>query len=510
MQGKKVLVLGGTGLIGEEIVKRLSKLTSQITVVSLGSNTDQETFSNLQKQNPNLKHITGDIFLPAYYKDKDFGDLLTSQEFLNSYLELIYRQPNYKALFLYKVLKEVQPDIIIDAVNSATALSYTKNLDLIQSSLKGKQVDIDMVLSSLSIPRLISFFYCLYNSLLETPTCKLYLKIGTTGTGGMGFNIPFTHGENKPSYQLMEKAAISGAFTGLLYVLAQTFGLPIIKEVKPAALVGYKKIEYGKIYANKNKNEILKVYNFQDIKKIEIKSTKDLQFNKAAEKPDKNFEAVFVDTGENGQFAMEEFRTISNKRQMGFITKEEIAEVVINEIDGKKTDKEIINSLQQAVLGPTDLGQKVREKIIKTLEDLAKQKSNPSLAFEILGPPRLAKLIFEAYLIKQKTQFDITKINAPLFTEENISNGDRSLILTTGIPILLSGNTLLIGKQPTLPRSDSIDLLAENGWVDLRSSNLDKWKKRLIEYKKNNSKVEIGDIVAWVFEIEDKGFKKLN
>lgn len=510
IENKKTLILGGTGLIGEEIVNRLSQLGSQITIVSLGSNTDQETFSNLQKKTPSLKHITGNIFLPTYYKDQDFGELLKSQEFLNSYLELIYRQSNYKAFFLNKILEEVKPDIIIDAVNSATALSYTKNLDLIQSYLKGGRIDTDMVLGSLSIPRLISFFYCLYNSLLEVPNCTLYLKIGTTGTGGMGFNIPFTHGENKPSYQLMEKAAVSGAFTGLLYVLGQTFGLPSIKEVKPAALVGYKKIEYGKIYANKNKNEVLRVYNFQDIKKIELKSIKDLHFNKATEKPDKSFEAVFVDTGENGQFALEEFRTISNKRQMGFITKEEIAEVVINEIAGKKTGKEVIYSMEQTVLGPSQAGQQVRETIIANLESLAKQKERPSLAFEILGPPRLAKLIFEAYLIGQKTQFEVNKLSEDLFQEENISNEDKSLIVSTGIPILLTGNILLIGKEPKPFSSDNIEKLAENGWVDLRPSNLEKWQMRLQEFKKTNQTLEIGDIVAWIFEVEDKGFKKLD
>jgi hypothetical protein len=34
-----------------------------------------------------------------------------------------------------------------------------------------------------------------------------YVKIGTSGTGGMGLNIPYTHSEEKPSRVLLSKSA---------------------------------------------------------------------------------------------------------------------------------------------------------------------------------------------------------------------------------------------------------------------------------------------------------------
>jgi len=45
----KILVLGGTGLIGEELVRRLASKNS-ITVVSLGSIADKESFDSRNKR----------------------------------------------------------------------------------------------------------------------------------------------------------------------------------------------------------------------------------------------------------------------------------------------------------------------------------------------------------------------------------------------------------------------------------------------------------------------------
>ena len=68
---------------------------------------------------------------------------------------------------------------------------------------------------------------------------RLYLKIGTTGTGGMGLNIPYTHSEDKPSPLLMSKTAVAFAHTGLMFLMARTPGGPIVKELKPGGMVGY-------------------------------------------------------------------------------------------------------------------------------------------------------------------------------------------------------------------------------------------------------------------------------
>src|SRR5258707_4125616 len=76
---------------------------------------------------------------------------------------------------------------------------------------------------------------------------RAYVKIGTSGTGGMGLNIPYTHSEEKPSRVLLSKNALAGAHTLLLFLMARTPGGPITKEIKPAAAIPWKRIGYGEV-----------------------------------------------------------------------------------------------------------------------------------------------------------------------------------------------------------------------------------------------------------------------
>ena len=64
---------------------------------------------------------------------------------------------------------------------------------------------------------------------------QMYLKV-TTGTGGMGLNIPYTHSEDKPSRNACQNETAFG-HTGLPFLLARTPNSPIVKEVKPAAMI---------------------------------------------------------------------------------------------------------------------------------------------------------------------------------------------------------------------------------------------------------------------------------
>src|SRR5437868_7215092 len=102
------------------------------------------------------------------------------------------------------------------------------------------------LLLSQSLPELIRHVFLLNKAMVEVGT-RLYLKIGTTGTGGMGLNIPYTHSEDKPSAQLITKTAVAFAHTGLLFLMARTAGGPIVKEIKPGGLIGYADVTCRKI-----------------------------------------------------------------------------------------------------------------------------------------------------------------------------------------------------------------------------------------------------------------------
>src|SRR5437773_10280288 len=109
----------------------------------------------------------------------------------------------------------------------------------------------------------------------------------------------------------------------------------------------------------------------------------------------KTLKSVFIDTGENGLFSRGEFEAISTPGQMEFVTPEEIAETVIYEIRGGNTGHDIINALDNATLSPTYRAGYLFQSALKQIEALEKKYNTDSVAFEILGPPRLSKLLYE-------------------------------------------------------------------------------------------------------------------
>jgi hypothetical protein len=230
---------------------------------------------------------------------------------------------------------------------------------------------------------------------------------------------------------------------------------------------------------------------------------------------------------------------------MEFVTPEEISNVAIYEIKGGNTGHDIINSLDHATLEPTYRAGYMQHMAVQKLAQLEKKHNIRSVAFELLGPPRLSKLLFEINLIGLfcNNMKDILKFTPEQLSEkalEVISGDDdlRSEILSIGIPILLpDGKSLLrsqIIKIPPYRGENELDINKENiekwsmeGWVDLRPENMKRWKvriKELIEeveaipeddtsslhvrtkdYWNNFEDINIGKICSWLFIHEEKG-----
>ena len=70
--------------------------------------------------------------------------------------------------------------------------------------------NVEKLMASNYIPQLIRHIQLLSEG-LKVAQSTMYIKVGTTGTGGMGLNIPYTHSEDKPSRVLLSKNAVAGA-----------------------------------------------------------------------------------------------------------------------------------------------------------------------------------------------------------------------------------------------------------------------------------------------------------
>ncbi|HET9232779.1 MAG TPA: hypothetical protein VFP10_01410, partial [Candidatus Eisenbacteria bacterium] len=260
---RTAMVLGGSGLVGYQVARRLALDTplESLIVVARYRNEVDAAIADLTAEFPHLrvKGFHGDIFLPGEPvpagRDASESPRSSDAAFRRRLFNDVYTdfESAYKDAMLVRLLLAERPDVIVDCVNTATGISYQDvfttclavraDLDNGPGSSESLREDVERLMVSLSIPQLILRIRLLYRSLSESGV-RLYLKVGTTGTGGMGLNIPYTHGEERPSPQLLNKTAVAFAHTGMLFLMARTPGSPIIKEVKPAALIGYRGVDH--------------------------------------------------------------------------------------------------------------------------------------------------------------------------------------------------------------------------------------------------------------------------
>lgn len=561
IRNKTVLLFGGWGLVGNSLSRKLiDEEPKQIIIASLRQSEAEEQVFNLKRDYPHLPENYfipwwGNIFIRHEFKDTNRLELLEDKDTRQIILRDTMEELNDEILHnssIYKLLSEYKPDIIIDSVNAATGIAYqdlyTMYRDIKQKIATNPAAETmialtEKLLCNQYIPQLIRHIQILYASMFKFGT-KMYVKIGTSGTGGMGLNIPYTHSEEKPSRMLLSKSSVAGAHTLLLFLMGRTPEGPITKEIKPTAAIAWKKIVYGEVSKGGKPIELIDI---PIESAIELKENLKLKLDNPFARTGENLKSVFIDTGENGTFSRGEFEAITAQGQMEFVTPEEISKTIIYEVKGGNTGHDIINALDNASMSPTYRAGIMQNFAVKKLAKLEEEHNTESVAFELLGPPRLSKLLHEINLLRHisNSMIDIVEKDANQLSEAtyNLIKSDnklRSEIISIGIPILLpDGKSLLRGNLMKIPpfrgkeeleiTPENVDLWASDGWVDLRVSNIQKWQNRLIdlmneanlipdedtsslhvrnkEYWNNFGKIDIGKVVSWIFIHEEHGLR---
>ncbi|MFN3134550.1 MAG: short-chain dehydrogenase [Candidatus Kryptonium sp.] len=568
IKGKTVLILGAWGLVGSAITRRIvQEKPKSIIIASLKQWEAEEAVAKLKEEFPEFGDNFfipwwGNIFVRDEFKDMSREEILSNPEYRRILINDIIGELTDESLkhsALYKLLAQFSPEIVIDCINTATAIAYqnifTIAMEVLNSIDKFKQSDgkkekenlielTERLLATLYIPQIIKHVQILYRSMQEVGT-KIYVKIGTSGTGGMGLNIPYTHSEERPSSVLLSKSAVAGAHTLLLFLMGRTPDAPITKEIKPTAAIAWKKIGFGEI---KFQGKSVELIDCPPDKAFKLKGTLDLKITENNfEKLNETLKSVFIDTGENGLFSRAEFETLSTPGQMEYVTPEEIAETVIFEIKGGNTGHDIINALDHATLEPTYRAGFLTEFALKKMRELEKQYNVESIAFELLGPPRLSKLLYEAHLLKlaygsmenavKQDPKDMSQRCAEIIKSNKKL---RAQIISIGIPILMpDGETLIRGNEIKIPpyrgentveiTPEKINQWAYDGWVDLRVENMNVWKRRFEkiiketeeippedtssrfvrtkEYWEDFKTINEGKIAGWILDREEHGMR---
>lgn len=522
----RVMVLGGWGLVGMAVCRKiLARGPRALCLLSLHEQEAKEACRTLAKSFPQVEYVPlwGDIFVTEALKDRSRSEIMDDPDLRRQFVTDIFERPTGERLsrfFLYRVITEHQPDVIIDCVNSATGLAYqdvyaayyrARNALEAETTTgeraSGLAEETEKFLGTVSLPQLIRHVQVLLDATRQAGT-HTYIKVGTTGTGGMGLNIPYTHSEERPSGQLLSKSSLAGAHSMLLFLMGRTPGCPYIKEVKPAAAIAWKKIAYGEV---RRQGRPIPLYDCPVEKAEKLGSQFDRDKADAGIALDRNLTSVYIDTGENGIFSTGEFFTITATEQMESVTPEEIAQAVLCEIEGGNTGFDIVGALDAAVMGPTYRAGILREAALRQMAKLEAEHGVESVAFEILGPPRLSKLLHEAHLLRKAVgtlQGVVSRSSAELAqATEKVVRSDRELrvaILSIGIPILLpDGRSLLRSPEVKIPpyagkdvfevTPSAIDGWAHSGWVDLREANMETWRQRVEDYLESARQADPSD-----------------
>ncbi len=557
IQGRRILVLGGFGMVGMAVCRELlERRPAHLVVSSLFEHEARGAVETLTRLHPeaSLEAAWGNIFVRQPLKDLSREAILRTPEHLQEMLTDVYGDLDegiLKEQTLYRLVAEVRPDVVIDCVNTATALAYQNIYASSREVLGALEGDdtahlkdaVARLVASQYTPQLIRHVQILYAALRDSG-CGMYVKVGTSGTGGMGLNIPYTHSEERPSRVLLSKTAMAGAHSLLLFLMGRTPDAPITKEIKPSAAIAWKGIGRGPIRKGGRPIPLWDV-------PLEQASAPAGELPRQLPEDgfdkldgDRVLESVFIDTGENGLFAAGEFAVISSIGQMEFVTPEEIATAIIREIAGANTGLDIVSALDMAVLGPTYRAGAMRAAALERLRVLEEEGGTRSVAFELLGPPRLSKLLFEAELLR-RTAGTLTALASS--DPETLAGACRDQLerdpelraqmLSIGIPVLLPDGRLLRGPSVKIPPDrglaaepvspERLEVWADAGWVDLRPSGLDRWCGRartILEgleavpedetssrhhhdrsYWRPDHPLDIGKAVAWVFIHEDRG-----
>jgi hypothetical protein len=586
-----LLILGGAGMVGVQVAREAVRELRPRTIV-ISALTQREVDEALASLQPDVGETiligaAGDIFVPESLQGQDRARIVAEggELYDRMFDEIFSPDPeSYKGSALFQLIERHKPDVVVDCINTATAISYqdaftvSRRTKLLLDAVERRDGAIDAaelapllasvreLLIAQGIPQITRHILFLHRA-LDASSVRVYVKVGTTGTGGMGINIPYTHSEDKPSPQLLSKSAIGFAHTGLLFLLARTPGsrrpepsdrerddhpghsngqAAIIKEIKPGAMIGFKRLgeTHVKIAGASGRREPGYLLNAHDeTLGAALQTREPFDGYGRFDDTDVPIRIVAADTGENGIFSLGEFQAITYPRQMEYVTPEEVARTAILEILGASTGRDVLSAIDGAITEPSYRAGVLRAQAIREMERLETLLAGevlPSIAIGHLGPPKLSKLLIEAYLLRAAAgTADIgallaleaaalkTRVDDWLAAHPRIV----SLITTIGIPLLRSDDTLTRGPRINIPPAppdgaavplgpEAVEAYAQNGWVDLRLANFESWRARL--RKLSTSRPDIvthgsaafelasypgetfspGDVVGWLLTTE--------
>jgi hypothetical protein len=540
IRNRTILMLGGGGLVGHAVARKLLALEPRrVILVALYEDEVRRTAVSLEPYRgaAAIECEWGNVFLPEPASRLDRQAVLADPAMRRMVIDDLISDLTPAVLersLLYQLFRRWRPDIVVDCINTATAFAYQ---DVFQSArgllaavgAGGVTADqIEQHVLTLTLPQLIRHVQILSEAMRAFGP-QAFVKVGTSGTGGMGLNIPYTHSEERPSRTLLTKSAVAGAHSLLLFLLGRTPWAPATMEIKPTAAIAWREIGFGPI---RRKGAPIRRFDCPDPLPLATAFTPGAAGWRDLGAP---LESVFVDVGENGIFARDEFETITALGSMEFVTAEEIGDYVVMELQGRPTGRDIVTALDSATAGPTYRAGLLRTVALERLRALEAEHGTRSIAFEMLGPPRLSKNLFEAFIcsrlcpsaraLAEGDPAQLAARGAALLRDDAEL---RSLVVSVGLPAVVAGDRVYRGEVVIVPPvGGDVEAAIPRGWVDLRAPNMGTWvarARRVVQQDADrgarpagsgsdedwfalrpDDPIEPARFATWIFKHEDEG-----
>lgn len=542
MQFDTILILG-SGQIGKEVIRRLLAYKPKTVIVhNLRKQETDASVEYLEKFNKGTSFIKsyGDAFMPYNLNKCDTtAEKLAHKDELLEFFYSDLSEDVLKQSTLYNLVSLYKPDAIIDAMNSGTTLGSHFDPDAIKHAVSQKDrlgtAFVTHLLNDFA-PKAINFVLSLKLA-MEDFKVKKFLKVSTTGLGGMGMNMPYTHGDTPKSslsYALMGKISASGTLHQLLWRLASDVDLDI-SLIIPSTYVGYDSAMFEPI-----ETDMGLIKKFDKFESKELRLGEKLSYA-AGDISDEYLTFPVVRAGENHVYSLYELDALTAIGQMEAITKEEVANTVIEDLFGKRR-RNMLYEMDKASLGPTYAGHAMAEHSKDELKTLMEANHVNSIATGNLGATT-AKYLYELYLIKtvcptvdvlRNTSVSDIYSSICEYLKENNSDIVTEMV-SLGLPVVTSSNNVYIGKYTLYPSSkddqvvtdENLETWIRTAWVDIRETSIEKWRDIIIQSYEDASKFSsdvtmklnrdinaitndynIGQILAYHLNMHEKGRKR--
>lgn len=505
MSTKTALVLGA-GSIGGLVAERFVERGMRVVIHSRTQQRAIRTAAGLTGPGRRVESDWGDLYVPRTFREGS-----GSRSELLDFVYGVATESLLQRSMLYDLLVRWRPEVVVDTATTATALGTAGNPYRWRELLSATDHDqtrfrarVHELLSNDPTPLLVRFVEAL-DLAFRTLGLRTYVKVSTTGLAGMGFNLRLTHGDPlgpRLSGAILGKVAAAGVLHQLLWALSHTPGTDV-KLVVPAALVGWEEIRHGPFDSPGG------------TAKVSTSAPQRIVLGAPLPLPGVNgnepvLRMTTVGAGDGKVYSREEAAFMSNPAQFGTVLRSEIAQHVLDVIDGRVPD--VLAMMDRATPGPSYAGGLARAVV---LDRMRASNDVPSVATGNLGPT-VAKHLLELSLLSAAAGGPSAIANgdaaALVRRARELAIGQHPIALQAlglGIAIMLDDELALLPARPIVPSTNEVvtpERLAEwvaVGWVDIRVPAVRVWQKSLASVADPGS--SLGDLLAMIYARQGGG-----